>query len=156
MCPFKNIALALISCLSIVPAYAQSKDSCESRLPPHQQKDAATIQKIENVWNLAISRGDADFERCVLTADFREILNKGEIKSVADELGFTEKNKGKNRPPPNMPPLTVLIHGDVAVAYAIWVPTDGNKKPDETADYFVWEDGSWHVFFSQSTPMGKQ
>jgi hypothetical protein len=50
----------------------------------------------------------------------------------------------------------ILIHGNVAVAYATWVPSDPNKKSDYTADYFVWEIGSWRVFFSQSTPIDKQ
>ncbi|HEY2464534.1 MAG TPA: hypothetical protein VGI32_10775 [Steroidobacteraceae bacterium] len=156
MWPFKNIALGVICCLPIIAAHAQSNGSCEAQLPPHQQKDEATIQKIETSWNLAIARGDSRFERCLLTGDFVEILNKGEVKTLTDELGFTEKNQGKNRPIPTIPPMTVLIHGNVGVAYAIWVPTDTNKKPDKTADYFIWENGAWHVFFSQSTPVDAQ
>jgi hypothetical protein len=149
----KSIVVGLISSLPFIAAHGQTKDACEAQLPPHQQKDEATIQKIERSWNFAIARGDSSFERCLLSADFMEILNKGELKTLEDELGFTDKNKGKNRPMPNLPPITVLIHGNMAVAYATWVPTDPNKKPDQTSDFFVWENGSWHVVFSQSTPI---
>jgi hypothetical protein len=151
----RSIVLGLISFLPFIAAHAATKDPCEAQSPPHQQQDEATIQRIESVWNLAISRGDSSFERCLLTADFKQILSKGELKTLTDELGFTEKNKGKNRPLPNLPPITVLIHGDVAVAYATWVPSDAAKKADQVADYFIWENGSWHVFFSQSTPVDK-
>ncbi len=156
MCPSRNIVIGLISLLPFIAAQAQTKDPCEQQLPPHQQKDAATIQQIETSWNLAITRGDSSFERCLLTEDFQEILNKGELKALADELAMTDKNKGKNRPPPPMPPLTVVVHGNVAVAYATWVPTDPTKKSDQTADFFVWENGAWHVLFSQSTPVEKE
>jgi hypothetical protein len=152
----RSIVIGLISLLPFIAAHAQTKDPCEAQSPPHQQKDEATIQKIETSWNLAIARGDSSFERCLLTVDFMEILSKGEVKALTDELGLTYKNKGKNRPIPDLPPITVLIHGNVAVAYATWVPSDANKKPDQTADFFVWENGSWHVFFSQSTPIDKQ
>jgi hypothetical protein len=155
MWPSRSILIGLISLVPFI-AHAQTKDQCEQQLPPHQQKDEATIQHIETSWNLAISRGDSSFERCLLTADFMEILNKGELKTLTDELGFTDKNKDKDRPPPNMPPITVLMHGNVAVAYATWVPTDLQKKPDQTTDFFIWEGGAWHVFFSQSTPVEKQ
>jgi hypothetical protein len=147
----KSICIGLLSALPFI-AHGQATDPCEA-LPAHQQKDEATIHRIETAWNLAISRGDSSFERCLLTADFAEILSKGEIKSVTDELGFTDKNKGKNRPIPNMPAITVLIHGNVAIAYATWVPSDPNKKSDQTSDFFVWENGAWHVLFSQSTPI---
>jgi hypothetical protein len=152
----RSIVIGLISLLPIISAHAQSKDPCEAQLPAHQQKDEATIQQIETAWNLAIARGDSSFERCLLTADFKEILSKGELKTLTDELGFTEKNKGKNRPIPTLPPITVLIHGSMAVAYATWVPTDPNKKSDQTSDVFIWENGSWHVVFSQSTPVDKE
>jgi hypothetical protein len=156
MCPSRNIVIGLISLLPFIAAHAQTKDQCEQQLPPHQQKDEATIQQIETSWNLAITRGDSSFERCLLTADFQQILNKGELRALTDELAMTDKNKGKNRPPLHMPPLTVLMHGNVAVAYATWVPTDPTKKSDQTADLFVWENGAWHVLFSQSTPVEKE
>ena len=149
----RGILTGLVSLLPLMAVHAQAKDPCELESLLHQQRDEATIQRLEASWNSAIAQGDADFERCLLTADFREILASGELKTLADELGFTSKNKGQNRPPPKLPPITVLIHGNVAVAYAVWVPTAANRRPDQTADYFVWENGVWHAFFSQATPV---
>jgi hypothetical protein len=150
---WRNSAIGLMSLLSFVPSQARAKGTCDLQPLMHQQKDEATIQHLEASWNMAISKGDTDFEGCVLASDFMEILSTGELKTRTDELGFTAKNIGQNRPMPEMPKITVLIHGNVAVAYATWKPASANRKPDQTTDYFIWENGVWHVFFSQSTPV---
>jgi hypothetical protein len=151
-----SIVASLISSLPLMPAHAQANGACNSPSLRNQQRDAATIQHLETSWNIAIMQGDTSLEECLLTADFKEILANGELKTRTDELGFTAKNKGQNKPIPQLPPITVVIHGNVAVAYATWTPTVADRPPDQTADYFIWEDGSWHVFFSQSTPVAKQ
>jgi len=151
----RNMVIGLISSLPFVALHAQAKGTCD--LPPllHQKKDEATIQHLESSWNLAISKGDTKFEGCLLTSDFMEIFPGGELKTRTDQLGFTAKNKGQNKPVPEAPKVAVLIHGNVAVAYAAWKTTGANGQPEttETADYFVWENGLWHVFFSQATPL---
>ena len=152
MCCSSAMVIGLISLLPFMAVHAQASETCNRESLMHQRRDEATIQRLEASWNEAIAQGDSGFERCLLTADFREILTSGELKTLTDELGFTARNKGQNRLPPQLPPITVLIHANVAVAYAAWVPT-GDGKPDETADYFVWENGFWRVFFSQTTPV---
>ena len=142
--------------LAFKPAYAQASDACSAPQLVHQQKDAATIQQLEASWNIAITQGDASFEDCLLTADFMEMLSSGDLKTRADELGFTTKNKGQKKPMPRLPAITVVIHGSVAMAFATWTPTAANRPPEKTVDYFIWEGGSWHVFFSQSTPIEAQ
>ena len=137
--------------LVLIPARAQVQSGCDLPSLLHQQKDEATIEHLEASWNRAISQGDADFERCLLTTDFKEILPTGELKSLTDQLGSTAKNKGQNYPIPHLPPVTVSIHGNVAVAYATWKLAGANQPSDKIADYLIWEDGSWHVFFSQIT-----
>lgn len=153
MWPSRSIVAGLISLLPFMPTHAQAKDPCALRSLPQQQRDEATIQHLEASWNLAIAQGDTEFERCLLTADFQAILSTGEMKTLTDQLGSTAKNKGQNQPIPELPPIRVLIHGNVAVAYALWKPASANRKPDQTADYFIWENGLWHVFFSQATPV---
>ena len=137
--------------LALIPAGAQAQSGCDQPSLLHQQKDEATIQHLEAAWNRAIAQGDADFERCLLTADFKEILPTGELKALTDQLGSTAKNKGQNHPIPQLPPVTVSIHGNVAVAYATWKPAGANRASDKIVDYLIWEDGVWHVFFSQIT-----
>lgn len=144
--------------LSFKPAYAQAqtKGACGVTPLVNQQKDEATIRQLEASWNVAITRGDASFEDCLLTADFMEILSNGDLKTRADELGFTTKNKGQNKPMPRLPAFTVVIHGNVAMAFATWTPLAVGRPQEKTVDYFIWENGSWHVFFSQSTPLEVQ
>lgn len=146
---------ALISILSFKPAYAQgqTEGACGATPFVNQQKDEATIRRLETSWNVAITRGEAALEDCLLTADFMEILSNGDLKTRTDELGFTARNKGQNKPLPRLPAFTVVIHGNVAMAFATWTPLATNRLPEKTVDYFIWENDSWHVFFSQSTPI---
>ena len=68
-----------------------------------RQSNDSTIQRLENAWSIAYLRGDTGFEKCLLSSDFAEILRTGEVKFLSDELGFAEKNKGKNPPPSVLP-----------------------------------------------------
>jgi Domain of unknown function (DUF4440) len=145
------IVMEALVLLALISASAQAQSGCDLPSLLHQQQDEATIQHLEASWNRAISQGDADFERCLLSTDFKEILPTGELKTLADQLGSTAKNKGQNRPIPHLPPVTVSIHGNVAVAYATWKMAGANQTSDKIVDYLIWEDGSWHVFFSQIT-----
>jgi len=149
------IVLGLTTAFSLVSLSAQAKAACDLPSLVHQAKDEATIQRLEAAWNAAISKGDTDFESCLLTSDFALILGNGELKSRTDQLGLTAKNKGKYLPVPDLPKITVLIHGNVAVAYASVSSTraDGKTETTKFADYFVWEKVAWRAFFSQSTPV---
>jgi hypothetical protein len=153
-----SIVAGLISVLPFKPVHAQAQTNGACNAPPlmNQQNNEATIQHLETSWNIAITQGDASFEDCLLTADFMEILSNGDLKTRTEELGFTTKNKGQKNPMPRLPAITVVIHGNVAIAYATWTPTAANRPPEKTVDYFIWENGLWHVFFSQSTPVEAQ
>ena len=119
----------------------------------NQQRDNETIRRLETSWSLAYLRGDAEFERCLLTNDFTEIMKDGKIQSLADELALAEKNKGNAIAPRHFPPVTVHIHGNAAVSYGLNTRTPhGRKSPHfYFADYYVWQSGSWHAYFAQQT-----
>src|SRR6476646_4790984 len=126
-----SIVAGLIFVLPFMPAHTQAQTNgvCNAPALMNQQKDEATIQHLETSWNIAITQGDASFEDCLLTADFMEILSDGDLKTRTDELGFTTKNKGQNKPMPRLPVITVAIHGNVAMAYATWTHTAANRLP---------------------------
>jgi hypothetical protein len=149
----KKVIVALAFLLCSIPSFAQSKAACN--LPPllHEQKDEATIERLEKAWTIAYVQGETNLERCLLTPDFKEILRSGEVKALSDELQFAANNKGKNLTVPDQPKAAVLIHGNVAVAYGTSKSTEAAGTPRITryADYYVWENGSWHVFFAQQT-----
>ena len=147
------ILTGLIYLLPLMPAYVQARDQCKVESLTHQEHDAATIQRLEASWNVAIAEGDSSFEGCLLTADFVEVLATGELKTRADELAFTARNKERQRHAPLLPPINILIHGDVAVARAMWKRPGATRESDQIADCFVWENGVWHAFFSQLTPV---
>jgi hypothetical protein len=128
-------------CLIVFPADAGA--DCARPALAHQRRDAATIQRLESAWSLAYLTGDAEFEACLLTPDFAEIMSNGSINHLREELELAEKNKGKAATAPNMPPITIPIHGDVAVAYGISSEKliDGKPHRSYFADYYLWKTG---------------
>jgi hypothetical protein len=146
---FFRLMLVLLSCS--LPMLA--KDACNLKPLLHQHRDVATVQHLEDEWSLAYLRGDTDFEQCLLTPDYTEIARSGEVKVLADELALAAKNKGKNLPIPDLPKSTVLLHGNVAVAFGMSGSTtsDGKQRKTRYADYYIWENGAWHAFFAQQT-----
>jgi len=144
-----TFGLALI----LTPSLVRAANACDAPSLQRQSPDAATIVRLENAWSLAYLRGDPDFERCLLTSDFMEIMASGEIKSLADELEMAARNRGKNLAISPLPTPKVLLHGTVAVAYGTSRSTgpDGKPRVKLYADYYIWENGAWRAFFAQQT-----
>jgi hypothetical protein len=149
----RRVVCGLVSVGALVAQQARADGACDGQALQRQQKDAATIEQLEKAWTIALAQGDTSFERCLLTSDFVEVTSTGEVKRLADELANTAKSKGQKHPPLKLPQLAISMHDNVAVAYATWnwSSSDAGHKPDLTSDFFVWQNGSWHVFFSQST-----
>ena len=112
-----------------------------------EHRDIATIQALELEWTRAYLRGDTDFEKCLLTPDFTEIMHNGDIKGLSAELALAAKNKAKPLPLGDLPSGQVLLHGNVAVAYG----RSTGARAMRYADYYVWENSQWRVYFAQQT-----
>lgn len=142
------LLFALSVCLAGV-AHA----SCDYPVLAQEKKDEATIQQLEHAWSVAYLTGDTGFESCLLSSDFTEIRRNGDLHRLADELALAAKNKGKPLSNVDIPPGTVHLHGDVAVAYGVSPVkmVDGKPQKSYYADYYVWENGSWRVYFAQQT-----
>jgi hypothetical protein len=128
--------------------------SCDAPVLLNQRRDTATIERLEQAWTQAYLSGDTQLERCILSADFTEIMRSGEIKTLKDELAFAAANLGKHLAVLQSPKGSVLLHGRVAVAYgtASLKASDGTSREMRYADYYVWdEDARWHAFFAQQT-----
>jgi len=108
---------------------------------------------LEMAWTVAFLSGDTEFEACLLTRDFTEIMSNGTINHLADELALAQKNKGKPATTLDMPQITIHLHGNVAVAYGISSKNmiDGKSCKSYDADYYVWRNGAWHAYFGQQT-----
>jgi len=130
-----------------------ARASCDNPVLAQEKKDEATIQQLEHAWSVAYLTGDTDFEACLLSPDFTEIRSDGKLNHLADEMALAAKHKGKPQPNMDIPPGTVHLHGDVAVAYGMSSVkmVDGKAHQSYYADYYVWENGSWRVYFAQQT-----
>jgi hypothetical protein len=140
--------------LPIIPLSAHPKSPCDLAPLMNQHKDAATVQRLEDAWSTAYLTGDTNFEQCLLTPDFTEIMRNGEVKVLSDEIKLAEKNKNKDLKIADFPKGTILIHGEVAVAFGTTpshTDADGRRRTTRYADYYVWENGGWHAYFAQQT-----
>jgi invasion protein IalB len=54
------------------PLRAQA--ACDLDALKGQQRDVATIQRLENAWTVAYRKADTNFELCLLSNDFTEIV----------------------------------------------------------------------------------
>jgi len=145
--------LVLALPLLCLPLSLRATDTCKLSPLLHQRKDVATVLHLEDAWNVAYLRGDTELERCLLTADFTEVMRNGEVLGLAGELELAAKNRGNKLPIPDSPKIIVLLHGNAAVAYGKSILTDSGDKATTKvyADSYVWEHGAWHVFFAQQT-----
>ncbi len=145
--------MPLLFCICFAVFAADARADCARPALAHERRDAATIQRLESAWTLAYLSGDAEFEACLLTPDFTEIMSNGSINHLSEELELAEKNRGKAVTAPNISPITIHIHGDVAVAYGISSEKLIEGKPHKSsfADYYVWKNGVWHVYFARQT-----
>lgn len=135
-----------------------TQSACESRPElRNQSRDAATVQRLENAWSRAFLKGDGDFMNCLLLPKFTEILRSGDVKDLAYEIDIALRNRGKNLPIPDFPAESILLSGDVAVAYGETIPMDSaHKSSTRFADFYVWRDGRWRVFFAQQTAIAER
>jgi hypothetical protein len=155
--PLRYIGFAALLILLALSSPLHAQTTCGMDALKGQQRDVATIQRLENAWTIAYLKADTNFELCLLSKDFTEIVRSGDVKFLSDELEFARKNEGKNLPIPKLPEPTVLLHDNVAVAYGTSQSTgpDGKIKETRYADYYVWENGKWHAFFAQQTAFQK-
>jgi hypothetical protein len=145
-------SILMATAMLILSSVAKSND-CQLPALLHQHRDIATIEALELEWTRAYLRGDTLFESCLLTADFSEIMRNGEVKNLSDELALAARNKFHPLPMPSIPKGTVLLHGNVAVAYGQSQSAAPDAPEMKYADYYVWENGRWHVYFAQQTEM---
>jgi len=140
--------------LSLCSIPLLAEDSCKVPELADQQKDAATVEKLESAFATAFLKGDTDFEKCLLLPNYAEVSRSGKWRELSDELEGTAKNRGKNLSVTEMPKVDVLMHGDVAIAHGLFSFTSADGKTQNTrfSDVYVWTDGEWHVLFSQQTP----
>ena len=139
--------IGIVSTLMLA-AVVNARD-CQFPVLAHEHRDVATIQALELEWTRAYLRGDTDFEACLLTPDFTEIMRDGDIKDLSAELALAAKNKAKPLPLGELPSGQVLLHGNVAVAYG----RSTGARAMRYADYYVWEHAHWRVYFAQQTEM---
>ncbi len=147
----KHLCTQVFVISSLFAAFAHA--DCARPELANQSQDEATIVRLERAWSVAHMTGDAEFEACLLTPDFTEIRSDGKINVLSDELALAEKRKGQKADTSQLMTPIVHIHENVAVAYGAsdWKAPDGTMHKFYYADYYVWENGTWHAYFGQQT-----
>jgi hypothetical protein len=125
-----------------------NEPNCSSKQVPSQQRDSATIQRLERAWSVAFLTGDTAFEQCLLLPDYTQINRDGSIGNLQSELALAARNRGKHLQTDGFPTVSVVIHGDAAVGYGVAASKRGRMR---WADYYIWDGSAWHVYFAQQT-----
>jgi hypothetical protein len=152
----RSHVLTLLAALTLsfcsMPLLAE--DGCKLPELADQQKDAATVEKLETAFTVAFLKGDTNFEKCLLLPNYSEVSRSGKWRELPDELEGTARNRGKNLSVPELPKVDVLMHGNVAIAHGLFTFTspDGKTQSTRFSDVYVWNDSGWHVLYSQQTP----
>lgn len=146
MATTRKAPIVTVTVMLILSSVVKAND-CRYPTLTHEHRDVVTIQALELEWTRAYLRGDTDFEECLLTPDFTEIMRNGDIKDLSAELALAAKNKAKPLPLGDLPSSQVLLHGNVAVAYG----RSTGARAMRYADYYVWENSHWRVYFAQQT-----
>lgn len=129
-------------------ATMMSAPGCMPKQVPNQQRDRATIQRLERAWSVAFLTGDTAFEQCLLLPDYTQINRDGSIGNLHDELTLAARYRGKQLQTDSFPTVNVVIHGDAAVGYGVSASKRGHMR---WADYYIWDGSAWHVYFAQQT-----
>ena len=137
----------IVTAVMLILSSVVKASDCQFPTLAHEHRDVATIRALELEWTRAYLRGDTDFEKCLLTADFTEIMRNGDIKDLSAELALAAKNRAKPLALGELPSGQVLLHGNVAVAYG----RSSGARAMRYADYYVWEHSHWRVYFAQQT-----
>jgi hypothetical protein len=80
----------IVTAVMLILSSVVKASDCQFPTLAHEHRDVATIQALELEWTRAYLRGDTDFEACLLTPDFTEIMRNGEIKDLSARAGGQE------------------------------------------------------------------
>jgi hypothetical protein len=147
-------AVAMLAVATLFACTPAARADCDRPILKNQSHDVETVQRLERAWSKAFGTGDTEYEACLLTPDFMEIRADGKINKLEDELALAATHKGETPAASSTPLPSVHMHGDVAVVYGVSSSAkmvDGKPYKRYYADYYVWKDGAWHVFFAQQT-----
>lgn len=149
---------------------------CPTAYVQNQKKDAASVLALEKSWSTARRKLDIAFEKCLLDRGLVEILKTGEIKGFDYEISGSpiivestrehrdldkrlayENSKTINVDSDSIKKLrfwrtNVLTHDRLAIAYGR-LRSNSLRAQDNVpfADYFIWQQASWHVFLAIQT-----
>ena len=144
-----KVSIAMASAMLMLSSAVKARD-CQFPALLHQRRDVATIETLELEWSRAYLRGDTRFMSCLLTADFSEIMRNGEVKHLSDELALAAIHTANPLPVGEIPKGTILLHGNVAVAFGQSQSALGARAM-RYADYYVWENRQWRGYFAQQS-----
>ncbi|PXV59033.1 hypothetical protein SAMN04487785_11749 [Dyella jiangningensis] len=120
---------------------------CAKIATPSQQRDAATIQRIEQAWLTAEYRGHPEYLACLLEPDYHTSSRSGLVRSRQDVIDRVPQVSNDAKEVPKLDTI-VVIHGDAATAHSILRTTDkaGNPKEVHFVDGYTFHDGRWFAF----------
>jgi hypothetical protein len=134
----------------VASAFPLLASDCTRVLGP-QTADAVSLQRVEDAWNEAFMRGNADYLECLLVPDFITVTPHGTRDRVW-ELEHARQNQGSPTPVPHFPGMVFQIEGNTGIARLYKAASaDGQHPATHLADVFTFQGGAWRAVYSQHT-----
>jgi hypothetical protein len=114
-----------------------------------QQKSCTEdgVRAVEAQWTHAFLTGDEAYLNGLLDDDYVSVNQKGVARPKAAIIALAKKIAAMPNPPASTkPPLNISVHGNAAIVTS-------SSPADASVDVFHCDDGAWHAWYSQHTPV---
>ena len=143
------LTVCLLGCATGAPPAPASPATpdCAAARTPNQQRDEATLRRIEHDWLAAERSGNTRFLECLLVPSYVNVAADGHTRTGAEIIAHAANNAGKLR---DVPPIEsqIVVSGDAATAYSHTRTQDaaGAWRDVRFIDSFVFVDGVWRAY----------
>lgn len=141
-----KLAIAALSVVPLVPAFADASDSAD---PEATTKQA--LIRLEHAWLQALETHDVDALQRILAEDFLDTSYDGQLRTKADQLaGGRDPTIESER----LSELRVRVFGDAAIVTGLNTVTGAQHAWTvriRFTDVFVKRDGRWQAVAAQET-----
>jgi len=108
---------------------------------------AEGVRAVEDHWGRAFVTGDTAYLEQLLTDEYVSVNQSGRARPKAEIIALSRKiASGPNPPSPTESTAKIVVRGNAAIATAA-------GDTDVSVDLFFYEDGRWHAWYSQHTPV---
>jgi hypothetical protein len=111
---------------------------------PETAPTAEGVRAVEAHWTRAFLGGDEAYLAVLLDNDYVSVSAKGVARPKAAIIALAQKIAATHPAPVTLPPSNIVVHGNAAISTS-------SDATSLSVDFFHYENGTWHAWYSQHT-----